>query len=263
MFTELGAIGSTLDDSQRATAMSNPPDGLHSQLGAASSVGDVAAHLLDPGIQHTVRHVRRKCRQLFLIYQSRRGRLAMQPLTFLRKTGIHDRNILLFRDLLELNYTHGICSAISSFDQFLQWQVAQSQAYFQHASTTYCLGTSSGAWAAIASGYFLKVPIVWALSPPRGLLKRSLVTARGLPFPVNLIDLLRNSNGVTEYRIYYNEFHDPDRIAAELLSKCPSVRLFPLPEDHHFSAVTLDSLGLLDTLLPSFESVPTASKHPV
>lgn len=207
---------------------------------------------------HTLRMIRPKSESLLMSFMPR-GEPIYGPAVGNgnRPKGFHmplllkmtlGHNALFFRDSRERDYSLGISRSVSSMKELVKWQVAQRNAHFPHVQRTFCLGTSSGARAAIASGYYLRVPIVWAFAPPdRGRVPPS-VSAQDPPW-MDLYRLLFNGNGVTEYRIYYNAGCVPDRRYAEGLKDCPGVRLFPQPGHHHCVIHTLARLGKLNGIL--------------
>jgi hypothetical protein len=207
--------------------------------------------------QHTTFHRRPACSQLFAIYNGAQMRIPriMQSFDFLRSTRIDTRNLVIFTDLRSTFYLHGLSQTIPDMSAFLEWQRRQRREHFPGVRVTYCFGISSGAYAAITSGYFLRVPIVWAFGLPTS-------QCQGIPPPddsvsklcIDLAQLLRAYNGVTEYRLFYNEHCEQDRAAAERLAMCPGVRLFPQSGADHFVLTSLHRSGQLEGLLVPFES---------
>jgi hypothetical protein len=206
---------------------------------------------------HTVRRVRSDCSQLFMAYQGRHNNLMMRSLQFIRTTKIHDRNILMFRDTRGSDYRRGIADEIPTIWDCLRWQEEQRALHFPHVRNTYCLGPSSGGRAAIFFGYFLQARVVWAFAPPS-----TQMLPPYLRFPhdelsercADLRWLLAESNGVTEYRIFYNESYQEDREAAEALGHCPGVRLFPQAGEGHGVVFTMADSGALSGLIDPFEA---------
>lgn len=201
---------------------------------------------------HTEVSIALNSSQLFLLYAARRGRLMLPIDRFCELASLNDRNRVVFRDQSRGDYSRGISETIPNMAAFLAWQEAQRAANFPHVRTTYCIGASSGAYAAIASGYFLKVPIVWIFSLP---LLRTLPFRAGTgavdEISIRCADLrrlLRDGNGVTEYRLFYNEHYSPDRITAESLAGCPGVRLFPQPGRDHSVVMTMEEQDLFGGL---------------
>ena len=137
--------------------------------------------------------------------------------------------MLLFRDNQRVIYQRGLSEQIPNMAKFLGWQKAQCQAKFPHARVVYCLGSSAGGYAALASAHFLKVPVSWAFGPLTRIPEEDRVHPNDAVSDrcTDLTELLRESNGVTEYRIYYNESHEVDRIAAERVAGCPGVKFVP------------------------------------
>lgn len=210
----------------------------------------------DDGYAHSIFHVRPECTQLFMIFRGRAMRLMMASSEFLKATRIHDRNIMLFGDCRQTDYLKGVSSEISSFAAFVDWQREQRRQRFPHVLATYCLGTSVGALAAIMSGYLLRVQIVWAFAlPDTGLKHPQGHYLEGTEYEssLQLSDLLKCGNGVTEYRIYYNRSEEQDRRAAESLVGCPGVKLFPQSGLEHPVVHTLARQGRLDDVLIPYE----------
>lgn len=207
---------------------------------------------------HTVRNIRPNCRQLFFIYRGRGGILTPRPSEFVHQTGIDRRNFVIFDDALKSDYLHGISAEIPTFARFLSWQALQQSKHFPHIDITYCLGASAGAIAAILSGYFLKVPIVWAFSLPSTRLDRygqHYLHGLSTKYHCNdFRDLLQDSNQVTEYRLFYNEEFEKDRQSAEQLMDCPGVKLFPQSGSGHLVISTMASAASLRNLLVPFEA---------
>ena len=206
---------------------------------------------------HTVCRPRLKCRQLFMIYTGRLGELMLPAFEFIRATQIHDRNMVVFRDNERVNYQGGLSPDIPNMRSFLEWQQMQRELYFPHVHTTYCLGTSAGGYAALASGHYLKAPIVWAFGPMTQIRGRFALYANDAVSQrcTDLAEVLSEDNGVTEYRVFYNEGFDMDREAVERIADCPGVRLFPQSGEGHQVVVTMAETGQLRDLLVPFEAV--------
>jgi hypothetical protein len=74
-----------------------------------------------------------------------------------------------------------------------------------------------------------------------------------------LRELLEESNGVTEYRIFYGPSVPLDRVFAETLGHCPGVTLIPCEgvNDNHLLVRSLLDAGELAGLFPPFVSGAT------
>jgi hypothetical protein len=209
---------------------------------------------------NTVCHVRPACDQLFLIYQLTRG---LPPVfrnaEVLESTQLLSRNIMLFRDQRNTFFVSGISTEISNMSKFVEWQKRQRELHFPHIRQTYAMGISMGAYAAIANAYFLQVPIVWAFAPPVTRLDVVLEPDDAASRRCSdLATLLRDGNGCTEYRIFFNQQFDGDREAALRLADCPGVRLFPQKgNDHQVISTLYESGGLKDLLIPFEKSTIT------
>lgn len=188
-------------------------------------------------IQHTAVHVVRDCSQLFLIFTDRAGCFMTSNERALKSMDIHDRNRAMFIDWSVRDFKYGISPSIANMSDFIQWQRALIEAHFPHVRDIYCIGASSGAYAAVACGYFLKATMVCAFGVP-------MIRFFPLPFEdvpkdsisercADLRHLLRDSNGTTEFKLYYNKSCGPDHFVAQSLAVCPGVRLYPQEGSGH------------------------------
>ncbi|HEX2881308.1 MAG TPA: hypothetical protein VHO25_17390 [Polyangiaceae bacterium] len=203
---------------------------------------------------HTVVRTQKTCRQVFLLYQGQAGRMMMDPLAFLRTAGLTDRNLVMMGDRTKRFYQHGLSADIPNIPSFMAWQ-KQLLERMPHASDVMCVGSSSGAYAAILSGYFLKAREVWAFAPPTDL-KTVCEEFGGTeildPNYADLRPFLENGNGVTKYHIFYNESATHDRVAALRLQSCDGVVLHSERGTGHGVVIHLAETGKLKTLMPAF-----------
>jgi hypothetical protein len=193
-----------------------------------------------------------------MLYAGRAGKLGLPAFEFIRATGLHDRNILMFRDVDGADYRRGLSPDVPTMAAFIDWQMTQRSKHFPHVTETYCVGTSAGAFAAIASGYFLRVRTVWAFGPPRccvATVHRDPDADEVSRRCWDLRELLSDGNNVTEYRIYYCEDYQPDREVAAELAGCPGVSLFPQPGSVHTVVNTMFALGRLEGIVGGFAPV--------
>lgn len=202
--------------------------------------------------KHCVARINRACDQLFALYTGLAHRMILHPLEFVQRTQLMKRNLLFFRDLHHNMYQRGVAPEVPSLEAFFRYQRRQFER-FTWAKQFYCVGSSGGAYAAIASGHVLEADVVWAFSPPTVVPKKF----RSEHHPVaskylDLAELLRDGNGVTEYRIYYSAGNEHDRKAAKNLEKLPGVKLFPQRGGGHGVIGRLKFNGGLETILPPF-----------
>jgi hypothetical protein len=206
---------------------------------------------------HTVVRMQKRCRQVFLLYQGQAGRMMMDPLAFLRDAGITDRNLIMMGDRTKRFYQHGLSADITDIPSFMAWQ-QQLLKRMPHASDVMCVGSSSGGYAAILSGYFLRAREVWAFAPPTDL-KTVCEEFGGTeildPNYADLRPFLDRSNGVTKYHIFYNESAAHDRAAALRLQSCEGVELHSEDGTGHGVVIHLAKTGKLPTLMPPFAGV--------
>jgi len=166
----------------------------------------------------------------------------------------------MFRDWQSAYYLKGLSHEIWGMTQFLAWQEEHRATTFSHTTSLYTIGVSAGAYAAIACGFFLKAHVVWALAPPRTHFDSAeagqLLASVTDPISTQCLDLaqlLAQGNGVTEYRIFYNQEFDRDREAGVRLQHCPGVTLHPQPGQGHQIVTTLNNQGRLPDLLEPFK----------
>lgn len=185
---------------------------------------------------------RENCSQLFFVYAGGLGMMeGMGPMVFLQKSGISDRNIAFVRDPNTLYYHKGVSDEIPDLDAVLDWHHEHIAAN-PHVSEIYCLGNSFGGWSALFFGYMLGVKKVWSLAPA-GVWGRKL-----------LVDLMKDSNGVTEYDIYYSKLEAADERFAKALEGFPGVRLIHREEHGHLMIRGLLQSGELPKVLPPFQA---------
>jgi hypothetical protein len=209
-------------------------------------------------VAHTVTRAQKGCRQLFILYQGQAGRMMMDPMEFLRATRIGDRNLIMIGDKSRRFYQRGLAPEIPDIPSFIAWQQKLIDS-MPHVTDVMCVGSSSGAYAAIISGHLLKAREVWAFAPPTDLI--TACESQGVDPSVldtrysNLRELLKVSNGVTKYNVYYNESATVDRHAALYLEGCPGVELHSRGGEGHGVVLHMSKMGELDTLLPPFAPV--------
>lgn len=189
---------------------------------------------------------RENCSQLFFVYAGAQGMVeGMGPMTFLQKSGISDRNVAFVRDPNAAFFDKGVSAELPDLDAVIDWHHAHIAANPQ-VTEIYCVGNSFGGWAALFFGYMLAAKKVWALGPG-GDWGRQL-----------LMDLMDDSNGVTEYDIIYSRKEPEDKLFAESLQGYPGVRLIHLEEHGHLIITGLLQNGELPKLFPPFQAAAKA-----
>jgi acyl carrier protein len=201
------------------------------------------AGVRDEGMAGATMLRRPRSADLYLMFTGIGQQLGIPIVEFLTKTGLVSRNVVVLRDRRAVSYQEGISADLPSFEALLAWIDGCASALAPRRRL--CLGSSMGAYAAIAAGHHLQAEQVWAL---------------GLPYPrlqtpergpnADLPALLRRHNGVTRYHLLYCHGHAADRAAAEALGDLPGVVLHPQPgQVHHVAQVLIDS-GKLEGLFP-------------
>jgi hypothetical protein len=193
--------------------------------------------------------------KLFYVFQGRRMRLMMEPLTFFRATGLIDVNLVMLRDYKQFFYHAGLNSELPDVDAVRE-RLLLCRQQMPHVTQTFCLGSSMGGYAGILFGHYLKVDTVYAFSPQTlidlPLLEKTMGRKEGWRFPDahrDLALLLADYNGKTRYKIFYCEGSPRDREWAERISHCAGVELCPQPGDSHQVVEELHKSGRLHQVL--------------
>lgn len=197
-----------------------------------------------PGAVSTFR--RRKCAQLFFVFPgARRAATGHNPL-YLLLHGLGNRNLAFIRDAGTDFFDNGISDELPTLDSVVEWQLDHITR-LDGVQDVYCLGTSSGGYAAIMFGHVLGANEVFAIAPTGP--KRVAI----------LRDLLTDWNGITDYHIYYSPTVEMDRRFAETLAECPHVILHPSshPMDNHMLMRQMANRGDLEAIFPPFLGVET------
>lgn len=185
---------------------------------------------------------RQTCCQVFFVYAGAEGMVeGMGPMTFLQKSGLSDRNIVFVRDPKANFFESGVSAELPDCDSVLDWH-SQFLAENPHITEVYAVGNSFGGWSALFFGYMLAADKVWAMAPA-GEWGGNL-----------LVDLMKDSNGKTDYDIHYSVKVEKDKAFAEALRGYPGVTLFTIDDFGHFVMTGLLRTGVLPTLFPKFKA---------
>jgi len=127
-----------------------------------------------------------------------------------------------------------------------------------------CIGSSSGGYAALVAGHYLKADYVHAFGPqtiiridPQGIReamktrhRRKLAKSkRTFHEALDLVPLLRQPNEKTKFCVHYCLGHVQDRGFAERVAGLPTVTTLGYPGDKHGVATVLAKQRFLGTLL--------------
>jgi acyl carrier protein len=189
---------------------------------------------------------------VFLLFTGRAHRMNLPVVEFLAKTTLLGRNVVVFRDRRDSAYADGISIELPTLEHTILW-ARGFVAALPRARRLFCVGNSSGAYAAIIAGYHLMADAVCAL---------------GLPFPVpskpapgpDLRELLAHPNGITRYELHHCEDFARDRNAAESLRGLPGVQLCAHPGSVHAVVRCLSEQGKLAGLFPPQQALTDVRK---
>jgi hypothetical protein len=142
---------------------------------------------------------------------------------------------------------------------YLQQEIARLRP-----SKVFCVGTSSGGYAAVIAGHYLKADFVHAFSPqtkiaidPKGIWNarhpihrwRMSISRRVYREVLDLAPMLSQSNGETRYFVHYGAGHTIDRRFAERIAGMPSVTTIGYQCNAHAIAIFLAKKKFLDKVL--------------
>jgi hypothetical protein len=114
-----------------------------------------------PNRSATVLRVNPLSHKLFLTFTGNAHRLMMDPVAFMKITGIVDHNILLFRDPYMAGYRRGFSEELPNLDQAIEYVHRELLGPLAHVSEIYTIGTSSGGYPALYLGLQLSVQAIW------------------------------------------------------------------------------------------------------
>ena len=158
---------------------------------------------------------------------------------------------MILRDLSCSYFVYGLPGTrISSFDEIIAWLDGYIRGADQ-IQRVYTLGISMSAFAAIRAAHLLDADVAYSFG----------INETALPGICDLRELLSVSNGKTKFQLYFNEHFAHDKNVSSRLSSLPGVSLCPQSGTHHFVFQTLWEQGMLTTLFPTREPLPSRS-HP-
>ena len=131
---------------------------------------------MSPEVDFAVSIVRPDSPQLFLLFPGNADVMTIDPLEFIRTTGIGSRNIVIFRDPFRSFFHEGFSGEYRGMDGIVRWQKERLADRFPHVREVFCVGTSSGCGATIHSAYQLKARAAWSFGgryPRPGALQES------------------------------------------------------------------------------------------
>jgi hypothetical protein len=192
--------------------------------------------------------VRPACSQHFLFFTGAAGMIGgMNPVRFLKQSGLGRRNVTLVRDPHRNNYRQGIGGDINDRDALAK-ALADAHGTLGGPRQLYCIGNSSGSFGALFYGHQLAADQVWAFSPRTARLMGNKETKE------ELLAMLSDWNGKSRYHLIYDPDNPIDRNFSELYAACPGVELMPLEGygGGHDLMLTLAEQGKLPGMFPTY-----------
>ena len=169
---------------------------------------------------------------------------------------------ILLKDQYRMFYHYGIDWRRRDWPKLLKYLAEQIQQLAPR--RIFCIGSSSGGYAALVAGHYLKADYVHAFGPqtiiridPQGIQeamktrhRRKLAKSnRTFREALDLVPLLSSSNGKTQFFVHFCLGHAQDRGFAERVVGLPRVTTFGYPGDKHGVATVLAKRRFLGTLL--------------
>ena len=169
---------------------------------------------------------------------------------------------ILLWDRYYMFYHHGVDRKRRDWPsllKFLKDEIARLQP-----RTIFCIGVSSGGYAAIIAGHYLGVDFVHAFGPQTKIAidREGIRNARfrfnrwKLSFSprvfkdaLDLVPMLERPNGTTRFFVHYGSRHKIDWEFAQRIAHSPSVMTLGYPINSHGVAVYLAKKRFLDRLL--------------
>lgn len=181
---------------------------------------------------------------------------------FFETTQLLKYNRILLKDKYRMFYHYGVDWRRRDWPRLLKFLDAQIKRF--RAKRLFCIGSSSGGYAALIAGHYLKADYIHAFGPQtilrldeegirEALLpkhrRRLAASQRTFREVLDLVPVLRNSNGKTQVFIHYCSGHPQDRAFAERIAELPRVTTFGYPCDVHEVAISLAKQRFLGELL--------------
>jgi hypothetical protein len=169
---------------------------------------------------------------------------------------------ILLKDQYRMFYHYGIDWRRRDWPKLLKYLAEQIQELAPR--RIFCIGSSSGGYAALVAGHYLKADYVHAFGPqtiiridPQGIREamktrhrqKLAKSKRTFREALDLVPLLRCSNGKTQFFVHFCLGHTQDRGFAERVVGLPQVTTFGYPGDKHGVATVLAKRRFLGTLL--------------
>lgn len=181
---------------------------------------------------------------------------------FFETTKTLDYNRILLRDKYYMYYHYGVDRKRKDWPSLIEY--LKSEVTRLRPEKVVCVGTSTGAYAAIIAGHYLVADFVHAFSPQTkldvnrdGIRKarhplhrwRMSLSRRVLAQVLDLASLLQQHNGKTSYFVHYGFDHEIDRGYAQRISKMPGVTTLGYPSAAHATAIFLAKKTFLGRVL--------------
>jgi hypothetical protein len=169
---------------------------------------------------------------------------------------------ILLRDKYYMFYHHGVDRKRHDWPKLLNYLGTEIERLSP--KQVFCIGTSSGGYAALVAGYYLGADYVHAfgaqtrIAVDRDSIRNALYPSnrqrlsksrRAFRQAFDLAPLLKEPNNKTTYFLHYCACHEVDCAYAERLAGLPSVITFGYPCSAHAVAIFLAKKRFLGTLL--------------
>jgi hypothetical protein len=181
---------------------------------------------------------------------------------FLETTQILKYNRILLKDKYRMFYHYGVDWRRRDWPRLLKFLDVQIQEL--RPKRLFCIGSSSGGYAALIAGHYLNADYIHAFGPQtilrldeegirEALLpkhrRRLAASKRTFREVLDLVPLLKSGEGKSQIFVHYCNGHLQDRAFAERVAELPRVTTFGYPCDVHEVAISLAKQRFLGELL--------------
>lgn len=229
-------------------------------------------------VSYAITYVRPDSDQLLFLFTGNKEGMTLPPMDFIRKTGIGNRNIVIFRDPHHSCYLKGLCDEYGSMDGIVAWQKEKLADRFSHVREIYCVGTSGGGGPAIYTAYHLRARAAWSFGGRIARLGKiqerdrhredfhletlgRKIPGRMTPEERARISMALEQPEVRELRRNLTEI--PEKILdLEWIDRLAGrIRTDPVPTDFHLYYAPTNDVDR--TFAEAFRDLPRACLHPV
>ena len=193
----------------------------------------------------------KKCSQVFIVFTGSMAGEALVGIDFFKACDLFNRNLIILKDPFAKYYMNGLSKTVSSFTDLVA-MLKEEISNMPWVTDVYCYGNSAGGVPALLAAHALHAKEAWSLAPvwEWGYMNCRAMSTLKIPRRVNPFDTLKQSNGTTQYHIYFHKGHDVDATFAAKFEEVPNAHLNPLEGTEHNVFPTMVAENRLESLFP-------------